>query len=200
MEAQRLIPIVLVKEYYWCPVAAWHKLVLWAERPTFSMEAGGLSGETRWRLLERLEEVFARWRVEARELLWEHPVTSSRLGLAGRVDLAAVLSDDTLVVVEAKLSLPGKRRSLHIRVQAAAYGMAAEETLGYPLRMALIYEAERNRIVEVEVTPMLRKMVEDAARELHEMLQRGEPLQHYTVSPRRCRVCSYRGVCTYART
>lgn len=86
-------------------------------------------------------------------------------------------------MVEAKLSLTGKKRGLHIRVQAIAYGLAAEETHGYPLRAMLIYEAERNHIAEVEEAPC-SKIAEDAARGGR------ETLQHYTVSPRRCRVCS----------
>lgn len=66
-------------------------------------------------------------------------------------------------MVEAKLSLTGKKRGLHIRVQAIAYGLAAEETHGYPLRAMLIYEAERNHIAEVEEAPC-SKIAEDAAR------------------------------------
>ncbi|OWJ54417.1 CRISPR-associated protein Cas4 [Pyrodictium delaneyi] len=193
MDEERLLPITLVKEYYWCPMIAYHKLLLWSERPTQSMQSGGLTGEQRAELVERLEEA----RIEVQELLWEQPVQSRRLGLVGRVDLVAVTPRETLVVVEAKLSV--SRRSLysraqHILAQLAAYTIAAEETLAMPSEKTLVYATEAARLIEVRITPRHRRLVEEAARELWRILETG--ITPWTRPRRsRCRACSYRGVC-----
>ncbi|WP_143522203.1 CRISPR-associated protein Cas4 [Pyrodictium delaneyi] len=193
VDEERLLPITLVKEYYWCPMIAYHKLLLWSERPTQSMQSGGLTGEQRAELVERLEEA----RIEVQELLWEQPVQSRRLGLVGRVDLVAVTPRETLVVVEAKLSV--SRRSLysraqHILAQLAAYTIAAEETLAMPSEKTLVYATEAARLIEVRITPRHRRLVEEAARELWRILETG--ITPWTRPRRsRCRACSYRGVC-----
>lgn len=193
VDEERLLPITLVKEYYWCPMIAYHKLLLWSERPTQSMQSGGLTGGQRAELVEKLEEA----RIEAQELLWEQPVKSLRLGLAGRVDLIAVTPGETLVVVEAKLN--ASRRSLHSRAQhilaqLAAYTIAAEETLAMPSEKTLVYATETARLIEVRITPRHRRLVEEAARELWRILETGIPPW---IRPRRsrCRTCSYRGIC-----
>ena len=191
------IPIRLVKEYYWCPMEAFYKLLAWAERPTESMLAGAES-VPRERLVELLEK-----RHVVRELLWEHPVYSRRLGIGGRADLVAVTDRDTLVVVEAKLSAVSNR-ALHgkdkrLAVQLAAYAIAAEEALRIPLETSYLYSVEADRLYEIRVTPHLRSLVEHAANALREMLRRGEPPSNIVVPHRRCRVCAYRHTCPYSR-
>ena len=193
VDEERLLPITLVKEYHWCPMIAYHKLLLWSERPTQSMQAGGLTGEQRAELVKRLEEA----RVEAQELLWEQPVQSRRLGLAGRVDLVAVTPRETLVVVEAKLNVSRRglhSRAQHILAQLAAYTIAAEETLAMPSEKTLVYATETTRLIEVRITPRHRRLVEEAVRELWRILETGIPPW---TRPRRsrCRACSYRSVC-----
>ena len=191
------VPIRLVKEYYWCPMEAFYKLLAWSERPTESMLAGA-EGVPRDRLVELLEK-----RHVVRELLWEHPVYSRRLGIGGRADLVAVTDRDALVVVEAKLS-PTSRRALRGRdrrlvAQLAAYAIAAEETLRLPLEASYLYSVEADKLYEVRITPHLRSLVEHAAKALREMLERGEPPSNVVVPRRRCRVCAYRHTCPYSR-
>jgi CRISPR-associated exonuclease Cas4 len=190
------IPISLVKEYYWCPMYAYLSLTAWRERPTESMKAG--AEVPRGRLAELLEQ-----RHRLRELLWEHPVASHRLRVAGRADLVAVTTGDTLVVAEAKLS-PASRRGLKTRdrrlaVQLAAYAIAAEETLRMPLEAAYIYSTEADRLIPVPVTPSLRRLAAYAAERLHEMLATGNPPPPGEAERRRCSACSYRSVCPYSR-
>jgi len=192
----RLIPVSLVKEYYWCPRSAYYRLTLWAERPTHSMAAGGLDGDRRGRLLELLE----RERVEAREMLWEQPVESRRLGVAGRADLIVVTPRDTLVVVEAKLHATRRglsTRQLHIAVQLAAYTIAAEESLAMPAEASMVYSVEDNRLIRLRIGPRLRRRVEHAARELQRALEEEAP-PPAVARPWRCRVCSYRSICPAA--
>ncbi len=182
------IPIVLVKEYYWCPVSACLKLTMWMERETYSMMAGRLDGRSRGRLVELLAEMG----VDG-EMLWEYPVASQALMVRGRVDLL-IDHGSSATIVEAKLTLPGRGKDSHIKAQLAAYSIAVEETLHKPVARTLLYLVEDGRIVEVRVKPYHRRMAEAAARALWAMARRGcadsPPARRI-----RCRVCSYRGVC-----
>ena len=197
--AGRLLPIVLVKDYYYCPVQAWIKLNLYPERPTQSMMAGGLDGRGRAELLERLEGYMGARGLQPVEMLWEHEVRSCRLGLHGRADLIVVLGDETLLVVEAKLSLPPRRRRLPVLAQLAAYTIAAEETLARPARAALLYTLEQNRLHEVAVGPGLRRLVEEAAKNLHSLTGNPQP-PPARIPAWRCTACSYKTICPKAHT
>lgn len=196
MSKELFIPVVLVREYYWCPVSAFFKLVAWSERPSESM-AAGVELVPRDNVLGAVEE-----RHVLREVFWEYPVRSRRLGVVGRVDLVAVTEAGGLVVVDVKLPRL-TRRGLWVRgrrwaVQLAAYAVAAEETLGLPLEAAYLYSIEAGALVEVRIGPQLRRLVEDAARQLREALEKGEPPR---AQPGRgkCSVCSYNSVCGFKR-
>ncbi|WP_317896082.1 CRISPR-associated protein Cas4 [Pyrofollis japonicus] len=192
-----LIPIGLVKEYYWCPMEAYFKLMAWREAPTESMMAGA-EIVPRDRIVELLEE-----RHRVHELLWEHPVVSRRLRLGGRVDLVAITVNDAVVVVEAKLSKTSRRalrgRDKRLLIQLAAYAIAAEEALRLPLEAAYVYSTEVDKLIEAKITPLLRRLVEHAAKELRRMLLEAKPPETVRTNRRRCRVCSYRHVCPFAR-
>jgi len=189
------IPIVLVKNYYWCPAQTWFKLHAWSERPTPSMEAGVVAGEYRGRLLELLAGEGLEWSQE----LWEHPVESKRLGVCGRVDLVQLM-DGEAVVVEAKLSTTKHRlrRDPGVVAQVAAYAIAVEETLALPVRRAIIYSVEEDRLYRLEVGPVQRMLGVRAAEELWRLLQSPEPLCA-PQRPWRCRLCRYRSECPCTR-
>ena len=196
MSEELFIPVVLVREYYWCPVSAFYKLVAWDERPSESMAAGA-ELVPRDKVLGAVEE-----RHVLREAFWEYPVRSQRLGVAGRVDLVAVTEAGGLVVVDVKLPRLTRRglwaRGRRWAVQLAAYAMAAEETLGLPLEAAYIYSIEAEALVEVRIGPQLRRLAEDAAKQLREALQKGEPPRAQP-SKRKCRICSYNSICGFKR-
>jgi len=154
------------------------------------MEAGVLAGEYRGKLLDLLRREGFEWEQE----LWEHPVESRRLGVCGRVDLILVL-DGEAVVVEAKLSIGGRlKRSPDLVAQVAAYAMAVEESLRLPVRRAIIYSVEENRLYRLAIGPLQRTLALRAVEELWRLLQSPEP----PCTPQRlwrCRVCMYRSVC-----
>jgi CRISPR-associated exonuclease Cas4 len=196
LSEELFIPVVLVREYYWCPVSAFYKLVAWDERPSESMAAGA-ELVPRDKVLGAVEE-----RHELREVLWEYPVRSRRLGVAGRVDLVAVTEAGGLVVVDVKLpKLTGRglwARGRRWAVQLAAYAVAAEETLGLPLEAAYLYSIEAEALVEVRIGPQLRGLVEDAVRQLRKALEKGEP-PRAQLGRRKCSTCSYNSICGFRR-
>lgn len=188
------LPIVLVKEYYWCPIQALFKLVAWWEKPTASMEAGGLDGEARAHLIEKLRETG----VDGEEY-WEVEVYSKRLLLRGRVDLI-VDTGEGLVLVEAKLSATKtmlRRRGVHLLAQLAAYTIAAEETLGEPVTHTYLYIVEANELLPVRINPRHRRLVEEAATALHSMIANPDPTRLPPPPRRRCTTCSYRSLCPH---
>ena len=189
-----LLPIVIVKEYYWCPVQAYLKLVTWMERPTPSMEEGGATGWNRGQLLEALARVE---RLDEAVLHWELPVMSRRLGIAGRADLVLEYEGEVAVVEVKARATPTmlRRRGVHILAQLAAYAIAAEETIGKPALRAYIYGSEGSRLIRVAITPHHRALVENAVRELRRMLETHNVYAQPRPPRRRCTVCSYRGVC-----
>ena len=90
-------------------------------------------------------------------------------------------------------------RYLHHRVQAAAYCIAAEETLGLPCRRALLVDVERGRVKELRISGAARRLVENLAGELWE-LARGQFLPRATPRRQRCGSCFYRSICPASRT
>ncbi len=189
------IPIVLIKEYYWCPLYAYMALTTWSARPTPSMEEGGLSGWSREALLNTLSK---HEKLDEAQLYWELPVYSKRLNISGRVDLVLEY-DSEAVIVEAKLAVTKtmlRRRGVHIIAQLAAYTIAAEETLGKPVARTYIYSVESNELIRVKIGPQHRTLVEEAVKTLKDIASGRIDPRTLPKPPRiKCSVCSYRSIC-----
>ncbi len=194
-ESYERIPIVIIKEYYWCPIQAYLKLTTWSEHPTPSMEEGGLTGWNREHLLQALAKMED---LDNAQLHWELPVESRRLGIAGRADLILEYDHET-VVVEAKLSVTKTklvRRGLHIIAQLAAYTIAVEETLRKPVARTYIYSTENQQLIQIPVKPHHRRLVEEAVKTINALLRGEIDPQTLPKPPRkRCTTCSYKTIC-----
>jgi len=183
LEELGLLPVVLLKEYAYCPRYAYLRLALGGDYVTPSMLAAGGAELPRFRVPEG-------W-----ELLRGVYVRSGRLGLHGYAD-AILRRGDLLRVVEAKSLSEVSRRSLfgrrrHVLAQALAYAILAEETLKATADAVLVVGA--SRAVEVRVTPALRRYVESLAHRMRRDLEAPKP------PPRsaswKCSYCCYRRVC-----
>ena len=185
------LPVTLLREYAWCPRAAFFKIHgLW-EPTTWSMAGGRYDAAL-------LEELLRRHGVEGR-LLLEYPLESPSLGLRGRAD-AVLVAEDWAAPVEAKRRTGKRRRRYrHHLLQAAAYCIAAEETLHRRCTRAFIVDAERREVKTLRVTPGLRRLVRESAEQLWS-LARSEALPEATPRRRRCSSCFYRGICPASRT
>ena len=112
------------------------------------------------------------------------PVWSERLGLSGKCDVVETRSlestvhspqstvrYESLVPVEYK---KGKRRAFeNDDAQLCAQGLCLEEMFGLPLERGAVFHAASKRRREVEFTPALRKLTEDAVGELHQLAASG---------------------------
>ena len=185
------LPVTLLREYAWCPRAAFYKMHgLW-EPTTWSMKRGSYDAAL-------LQDILRAHGLEGK-LLLEHTLESRSLGLRGRVD-ALLLTEEEVAPVEAKRRT-GRRgsRYQHHRLQAVAYCIAAEETLERPCRKALIVDVERGKVRIFKVTPAVRRLVHEAAEQLWS-IARGEALPEATPRRQRCSACCYRGICPASRT
>ncbi|MET1101040.1 MAG: CRISPR-associated protein Cas4 [Pyrodictiaceae archaeon] len=185
------IPIILVKEYAYCPRIAYYKYFTIWEPPTESMKSPRYTKTWLAKLL-RSHGIKG-------EILTEYPVRSRRLGIYGRVD-AVVVSDKELYVVEAKLDSSRaklRRKAFHHLIQLTAYAMAAEETFHKSIRKSLIIVLSRNDIVEVTITPSLRRTLLNIVNEFKRYVAEQE-LPPRTVKRSRCRYCFYRKICWMA--
>jgi CRISPR-associated exonuclease Cas4 len=104
-------------------------------------------------------------------LLRALPVFSDRLGLSGKCDIVERHRDGSLCPVEYK---KGKRRRFeNDDAQLCAQALCLEEMFGRPVPRGAIFHAASKRRGEVEFTAQLRRLTEDAIRELHKMIASG---------------------------
>ena len=124
-------------------------------------------------------------------LLRALPVWSERLGLNGKCDIVEQYPDGSLFPVEFKL---GKRRKWeNDDAQLCAQALCLEEMFGNAISRGAIFHADSKRRREVDFTAELRQRTEDAARQLHELLEsESVPPAEYRDA---CQECSLFEIC-----
>jgi CRISPR-associated exonuclease Cas4 len=102
------------------------------------------------------------------KLLRALPVFSDRLGLNGKCDIVEQHSSGSLCPVEYK---KGKRRQFeNDDAQLCAQALCLEEMFKLPVERGAVFHAESKRRREVEFTPELRTLTEEAIQQLHRLL------------------------------
>ena len=131
------------------------------------------------------------------------PLCSLSLGLTGYSDCVELLSADN------GFSVPGleglwqicpveykngkKRRELEYEVQLCAQAMCLEEMWECEVREGYLYYGKDRKRVLVQLTPDLRRLVIEGARELHDMMRSG--VTPVSVKSRKCTECSLSQIC-----
>lgn len=137
-------------------------------------------------------------------LLRALPVFSERLGLNGKCDIVEMepaghpsrvqLQPTSLFPVEFKLGR--RRRWENDDAQLCAQALCLEEMFGIPVPRGAVFHADSKRRREVEFTPELRRLTEEAISELHALLSAGpEPPLPPAVLKNACEECSLYKVC-----
>lgn len=107
--------------------------------------------------------------VKGVKLLRALPVFSDRLGLNGKCDVVEQRPDGTLYPVEFKL---GKRRQWeNDDAQLCAQALCLEEMFQTKIARGAVFHADSKRRREVEFTPELRALTENAIAELRQMME-----------------------------
>ncbi|MEL9991480.1 MAG: CRISPR-associated protein Cas4 [Thermoproteus sp.] len=172
----------LVRQYLFCPMAAYYVLTGAAEPPTERMKRGK-------EIQREVAEAAARALGAERA---EYSVRLEGRGICGVVD-AVVWIGGRPAPLEVKYAPAPSRIPPGHKAQAAAYAMAAEATYGKAVGTAYIYYAETGTAKAVAVTKDLRDLVQHVAQRIGQM-QRGwtpQPNQ----PPAKCQGCWYRKYC-----
>ncbi|HZP27032.1 MAG TPA: CRISPR-associated protein Cas4 [Dehalococcoidia bacterium] len=197
-----MLPVTDVKQYPYCPRVVYysHLLPQRARPATFKMQAGRDEHE-RQAALEDRRTLRAYGLAEGRRH-FDVQLTSSRLGLSGRLDLV-IETETELVPVDFKSS-EGKA-GLNHKYQLTAYALLLEDAWPAggpgavggrrrPVRRGFIYLTPRKQAEEVRITSNMRGWVHKALREVRAMLA-AESKPEPTRVRGRCRDCEYRNYC-----
>jgi CRISPR-associated exonuclease Cas4 len=125
------------------------------------------------------------------KLLRALPVWSERLGLSGKCDIVERQADGAMVPVEYKKS---KRRVFdNDDVQLCAQALCLEEIFNLPIALGAVFHAASKRRREVQFTPALRCVTEDAITAVHDLFASGD-VPHAILKPA-CEGCSLKPIC-----
>jgi CRISPR-associated exonuclease Cas4 len=159
-EEREALPLSLLNDYLFCPRRAALKIV------------EGWRAENKHTVLGDIVHEHADLPgydvAKGVKLLRALPVFSERLGLSGKSDIVEQHSDGSLCPVEYK---KGKRRQFeNDDAQLCAQALCLEEMFKLPVERGAVFHAESKRRREVEFTPELRTLTEEAIQQLHRLL------------------------------
>lgn len=179
-----------LRQYAYCPRIIYYRYCWPDVRPTtFKMEAGLVAQEHEAQREARRS--LRTYGLDAGERFTQLGLSSERLPLRGRVDLA-IRCHDEAIPVEYKDS-PG-RSGEHIVLQLMAYGMLLEEAWSLPARRGFIYFIPARRAREVLLTTELRQKVGLMLQEMETMVVT-ERMPEAPARRQKCQVCEFWRFC-----
>jgi CRISPR-associated exonuclease Cas4 len=185
-----------LKQYFFCPRVVYYHTCLPDVRPTtFKMQMGREEGLAERRREERRS--LRAYGLHVGECTFDLTLSSPRLGLHGRLDMAIRTGDNALRALEAipvdyKLT-PG-RTVAHFILQVVAYGMLLEETWQIPVHRGFLYLIPSRRAREIELTRPLRDQVSAAVEAMTRIAVR-ELMPEPPRRKEKCRICEFRRFC-----
>jgi len=128
---------------------------------------------------------------------FHYALSSEKLGLTGRVDLAVAVpsreaANAEAIVVEYKLS--EQKAGPHFALQLAAYALLIEENWGLPVKQGFLYSIPLRRAEPVPITAHLRKKVVQTVAQIKKIVE-SEIMPPPPTSQRRCVTCEFRRFC-----
>ncbi len=140
---------------------------------------------------DRADQKFHICDSEGVRLEYALPVWSRRLGLSGRCDVVEFHPDGTIYPVEYKHGK--KQKWLNDDLQLAAQALCLGEMLNINIERGAIFHKGSMHRREVVFTQELRKLVEETADAIHELLASSHlpsPINNH-----RCPECSLKNIC-----
>lgn len=122
------------------------------------------------------------------------PLSSSRLGLRGEVDMVITTSDadpEEVIPVDYKLA---RRAGPHFRLQLAAYASLLEEMRKCTVRRGFLYYIPLRRAETVAIDKRLRQRLSETLDDMRATLER-EQMPPPTPHIRKCVACEFRRFC-----
>jgi len=176
----------LIRQYLYCPAAAYYIATGLAEPPTERMRRGK---EIQREAIEATAKALQAERVE-------HGVHLEGWGICGTVD-AVLWIRGRPAPLEVKYTTPPPKTSLPHKAQAAAYALAAQATYRKAATHAYIYYAEAGEVRTIQLTQDLIRLVLHAAAQVAKILKGWTP--HPQPTPK-CQGCWYRKYCGHTQT
>nr|MBC7245039.1 CRISPR-associated protein Cas4 [Chloroflexota bacterium] len=185
-----------LKQYFFCPRIVYYHYCLPAVRPViFKMLVGREQGEEE-HLREERRSLKA-YGLRQGERFFNLMLSSLRLGLHGRLDLAIKTDDNisrTLEAIPVDYKLTPGRTVTHFILQVVAYGMLLEEAWNMPVQRGFLYLIPARRAREVALTPELRRQVQAAVEAMRYIVTR-EAMPAPPRQQAKCRICEFRRFC-----
>jgi CRISPR-associated exonuclease Cas4 len=186
-----------LKQWVYCPRVLYYTTCTPDVRPiTYKMEAGIEAGRDEEERETRRSLRAYGFPPGRRE--FDVPVSSTRLGLRGQVDLVIWVEGSEqikAIPVDYKLSeAVSKHSSEHFKLQLAAYGMLLEEKTGAIAETAYLYSIPLRKAQKILLDGRLRAKLLETLEAMHAMLWR-ETMPTPTQQPGKCLSCEFRRFC-----
>ncbi len=192
IDQPRLVNLTVtdVRQHVYCPRIPYFTYSLSTHRPTtYKMEEGKLEHQRTEELEHRRS--LRTYGLKEGERQFDLALYSSRLGLAGRLDML-VRTRWELVPVDFKNTYGPL--GLNHKYQLSAYALLVEDQFGGTVRRAFVYFIPRREAEEVVITPAARRHVHRILAEIRESLA-AERLPEGTRQLGRCRECEFLNYC-----
>jgi CRISPR-associated exonuclease Cas4 len=181
-----------LKQYTYCPRVVFYTYCLPLIRPTtYKMESGIAAHQTAGERARR--RTLSAYGLEGGKRHFDVWLTSSILGLRGRVDLVIEVGDrEELIPVEYKHTRRAVGR--HVRLQLAAYGLMLEQTWGAQVERGFVYSLLTRKAEEIRLAPRLCREAHVTLMEMRNMVER-EAMPDAPRARRQCVNCEFRRFC-----
>lgn len=141
---------------------------------------------------ERVDRVSHETSREGARVEFALPIWSDRWGLTGKCDAVEFWPDGTIYPVEHKHG--ARKKWLNDDIQLTAQSICLEEMTGSTITHGAIYHRTSRRRREVEITPELRRVVEETVTSIRTMMKSGKLPP--PVFDKRCEECSLKEICS----
>jgi CRISPR-associated exonuclease Cas4 len=185
--AQLCINPALIRQYLYCPAAAYYIITGAAEPPTERMKKGK---ETQREAVEAVAKALGADRVE-------HSPRLEGAGICGVVD-AVLWIGGRPAPLEVKLAKPPRTVPTPHKAQAAAYAIAAQAQYRRAATTAYIYYTETGHTATIPLTQDLIQLVNHVAAQIRRIYSGWTPQPRH--HPNKCPSCWYRKYCGYTPT
>lgn len=179
-----------IKQFFYCPRVVFYTYCLHAKRPsTYKMKEGSLEHEA----VEEREErrSLKAYGLSEGERRFNISLSSARLGLTGKLDMALITPGEIIPVDFKNTSgSPG----LNHKYQLTGYALLVEDLWQKPVRRGFIYLAPQKKAKEIVITDNMRLFCKQAMAKIRRMIDR-EILPAPARSRALCTDCEYRNFC-----
>lgn len=179
-----------IKQFVYCRRIVYYRYVVPVPvAPTEQMKAGKDRHVEKSRLERR--RTLRKYKLKDGEKLFNHALTSQRLGLTGALDLL-IKADDGYYPVEYKYS--SGEPELHHRYQLGAYALLVEDAYKCIIRSGFINMLRDEEVFPVDLNESKKLQVKKLLRDIRTMVQE-QALPPATPHRERCPNCEFRLYC-----